>query len=55
MLEGLDLSEVAPGDYYLFAAPVKLGGLEGATRACGAYQRLYFLGQPLTLCRICNK
>ena len=30
MLEGLDLSEVAPGDYYLFAAPVKLGGLEGA-------------------------
>ena len=30
VLEGLDLSEVAPGDYYLFAAPVKLGGLEGA-------------------------
>lgn len=30
MLEGLDLSEVTPGNYYLFAAPVKLGGLEGA-------------------------
>ena len=30
VLEGLDLSEVTPGNYYLFAAPVKLGGLEGA-------------------------
>ena len=30
MLEGLDLSEVSPGSYYLFAAPVKLGGREGA-------------------------
>ena len=30
VLEGLDLSEVSPGSYYLFAAPVKLGGLEGA-------------------------
>ena len=28
VLEGLDLSAVSPG--YLFAAPVKLGGLEGA-------------------------
>ncbi len=30
VLEGLELSEVQPGDYFLFAAPVKLGGLEGA-------------------------
>lgn len=30
VLEGLDLSGVEPGDYYLFAAPIKLGGLEGA-------------------------
>ena len=30
VLEGLNLSEVSPGSYYLFAAPVKLGGLEGA-------------------------
>ena len=30
ILEGLDLSDVPPGDYFLLAAPVKLGGLEAA-------------------------
>lgn len=30
VLEGLDLSGVEPGNYFLMAAPVKLGGLEGA-------------------------
>ncbi len=30
ILEGLDLSGVEPGNYYLIAFPVKLGGLEGA-------------------------
>lgn len=30
VLEGLDLSEVEPGNYFLIAFPVKLGGLEGA-------------------------
>ncbi|MCL2507859.1 MAG: cyclase family protein [Oscillospiraceae bacterium] len=30
VLEGLDLSQVEPGRYFLMAAPVKLGGLEGA-------------------------
>ena len=30
ILEGLDLSAVAPGDYFLFAPPIKLEGLEGA-------------------------
>ena len=34
VLEGLDLSDVEPGDYFLFAPPIKLGKLEGApTRA----------------------
>ena len=33
VLEGLDLSEVTPGNYYLFAAPVKLGGSHLRTRA----------------------
>lgn len=30
VLEGLDLSEVAPGDYFLMALPMKVGGAEGA-------------------------
>lgn len=30
VLEGLDLENVKPGNYFLFAAPIKLGGLEGA-------------------------
>ena len=30
LLEGLFLEEVAPGDYFLFAAPIKLGGCDGA-------------------------
>lgn len=30
ILEGLDLSSVRPGNYFLFAAPIKLNGLEGA-------------------------
>ena len=30
VLEGLDLSEVKPGNYFLFAPPVNLDGLEGA-------------------------
>lgn len=30
VLENLDLSEVAPGNYFLFAPPVKLDGMEGA-------------------------
>lgn len=29
-LEGLVLTEVPPGDYFLFAAPLKLGGSDGA-------------------------
>jgi len=30
ILEGLDLSHVSDGEYYLFAAPLKLGGSDGA-------------------------
>ena len=30
ILEGLDLTGVPEGDYFLFAAPLKLGGAEGA-------------------------
>lgn len=30
LLEGLVLNQVEEGDYYLFAAPLKLGGLDGA-------------------------
>ncbi len=30
LLEGLDLSAVPEGDYYLFAAPLKIAGCEGA-------------------------
>ena len=30
VLEGLDLSEVEPGEYFLFAPPVCYNGLEGA-------------------------
>lgn len=30
VLEGLDLSGVSPGDYYLFAAPMKISGSEAA-------------------------
>ena len=30
VLEGLDLSAVAPGNYFLIALPMKLGGAEGA-------------------------
>ncbi len=30
VLENLDLSAVAPGEYFLCAAPIKLGGLDGA-------------------------
>jgi len=30
LLEGLVLSQVTEGDYYLFAAPIKLGGSDGA-------------------------
>ena len=30
ILEGLDLSRVEPGNYFLMAAPIRLGGLEGA-------------------------
>lgn len=30
ILEGLDLSAVTPGNYFLFAPPIKLEGLEGA-------------------------
>lgn len=30
VLEGLDLSAVTPGNYFLIAPPIKLGGLEGA-------------------------
>ncbi len=30
VLEGLDLSRVIPGDYFLIAPPIKLVGLEGA-------------------------
>lgn len=30
LLEGIDLSEVPPGNYFLSAAPLKLGGCDGA-------------------------
>ena len=30
LLEGICLEEVAPGDYFLFAPPIKLGGCDGA-------------------------
>lgn len=30
LLEGIRLGEVEPGDYFLFAAPLKLGGCDGA-------------------------
>ena len=30
ILEGLDLSRAEPGNYFLMAAPIRLGGLEGA-------------------------
>ncbi len=30
LLEGLDLSKVTPGTYFLFAAPVKIAGVDGA-------------------------
>lgn len=30
ILEGLDLTDVAPGNYFLFAPPIKTGGIEGA-------------------------
>jgi arylformamidase len=30
LLEGIRLEEVKPGDYFLFAAPIKLGGCDGA-------------------------
>ena len=30
ILENLDLSDIADGDYELFAFPIKLGGLEAA-------------------------
>ena len=30
LLEGIRLEEVEPGDYFLFAAPLKLGGCDGA-------------------------
>jgi arylformamidase len=30
LLEGIRLNEVEPGDYFLFAAPLKLGGCDGA-------------------------
>ena len=29
LLEGLDLSRVSPGDYFLFAAPLKIAGADG--------------------------
>ena len=30
LLEGIRLDAVTPGDYFLFAAPIKLGGCDGA-------------------------
>ena len=30
LLEGLDLSKAAPGTYFLFAAPLKIAGADGA-------------------------
>lgn len=30
ILEGIDLSEIKDGEYFLFAAPLKIGGAEGA-------------------------
>ena len=30
ILEGLDLSEVKPGNYFLIAFPVKISGVDGS-------------------------
>lgn len=46
VLEGLDLSEVEPGNYFLIAPPVKLGGLEGApVRALLATEYIFWSGR----------
>jgi len=46
LLEGLELSAVKPGNYFLFAAPVKLGGLEGApARAFLIEDRIFWMGK----------
>ena len=46
ILEGLDLSEVEPGNYFLIAPPVKLGGLEGApVRAILATEYIFWGGK----------
>ena len=47
VLEGLDLSDVAPGSYFLIAPPVKLGGLEGApVRALLITDYIFWSGSP---------
>lgn len=46
VLEGLDLSGVEPGNYYLIAPPVKLSGLEGApVRALLATDYIFWGGK----------
>lgn len=30
VLEGIDLTDIAPGEYFLFAPPIKIGGAEAA-------------------------
>jgi arylformamidase len=46
ILEGLDLSEAEPGNYFLIATPVKLGGLEGApVRAILATEYIFWGGK----------
>ncbi len=46
VLEGLDLSQVQPGEYFLFAPPVCYNGLEGApTRAVLIEDYIFWSGQ----------
>ncbi len=48
ILEGLDLSHVAPGRYFLLAQPLKLSGVEAAPcRALLIADHLFWTGDPL--------
>lgn len=47
VLEGLDLSQAPPGDYFLFAPPVKIEGVDGApVRAVLIADYLFWSRQP---------
>ena len=48
ILEGLALHNVAPGNYFLFAPPIKLGGLEGAPARAVLIEDYIFWGGKTT-------